>query len=177
MLLLPLSQSPGADARRSLFLLVSSGTSRLTIRFAKWMAWLKTVLSSCCTSSCWVDLLRVGQRRSCSAAKSIAVFSWCWPSGSLTQKTEQNKSRVNTHYCMCAPRVNTHHCMCAPRVNTHHSMCAPRMNTHHCMCAPQTWKVLKSVHNLNLGLLLGYSVSFSIVFISIYNVEKNQENI
>lgn len=35
MLLLPLSQSPGAEARRSLFLLVSSGTSRLTIRFAK----------------------------------------------------------------------------------------------------------------------------------------------
>lgn len=101
MLLLPLSQSPGADARRSLFLLVSSGTSRLTIRFAKWMAWLKTVLSSCCTSSCWVDLLRVGQRRSCSAAKSIAVFSWCWPSGSLTQNIKQNKSRVNTYYCMC----------------------------------------------------------------------------
>lgn len=102
MLLLPLSQSPGADARRSLFLLVSSGTSRLTIKFAKWMAWLKTVLSSCCTSSCWVDLLRVGQRRSCSAAKSIAVFSWCWPSGSLTQKIKQNKSRVNIYYCMCA---------------------------------------------------------------------------
>lgn len=100
MLLLPLSQSPGADARSSLFLLVSSGTSRLTMRFAKWMAWLKTVLSSCCTSSCWVDLLRVGHRRSCSAAKSMAVFSWCWPSGSLPQKI-----KPTNHHSLFAPQT------------------------------------------------------------------------
>lgn len=95
MLLLPLSQSPGADALRSLFLLVSSGTSKLTIRFAKWMAWLKTVLSSCCTNSCWVDLFRVGQRRSCSAARSMAVFSWYWSSESLSWKKETQDKGEN----------------------------------------------------------------------------------
>lgn len=90
-------------------------------------------------------------------------------------KAKQVKGKyLLLHVCS---RVNIHHCMCAPRVNTCHLMCAPRMNTRHCMCAPQTWKVLKSVHDLNLGLLLGYFVSFSIVFISIYNFKKNIKKI